>query len=70
MIYYSVRKFGRTFRVWDVFKLGLVHNEKLSSHRHARYKWVLVVTEHFNIVVNDFDAKKPAGCNRTRCKCI
>ena len=30
----------------------------------AHYKWVLVVTELFNIAVNDSDAKKSAHCNR------
>ena len=28
-----------------------------------RYKWVLIVTRLFNIAINDFDAKKPAGCS-------
>ena len=29
----------------------------------TRYKWVLAVTELFNIAINDFDAKKYAGHN-------
>ena len=29
----------------------------------TRYKWVLAVTELFNIAVNGFDAKKYAGYN-------
>ena len=30
----------------------------------AHYKWVLIVTELFNIAVNDFDAKKSAHCSQ------
>ena len=30
----------------------------------GHYEWVLLVTELFNIAVNDFDAKKPARCGR------
>ena len=31
-------------------------------------KGVFVETELVNIAVNDIDAKKPARCNRVRCK--
>ena len=28
------------------------------------YKWVIIVTELFNVAVNYFDAKKSASCSR------
>ena len=36
-------------------KLGPAYNEQKET---VRYKWVLVVTKLFNMVVNDFDAKQ------------
>ena len=34
------------------------YNEQNAAKETARYKWVFVVTKHFNIAVNYFDAKK------------
>ena len=36
----------------------------LAPKETARYKWVFIVTELFNFVVNDSDAKKSAGYSR------
>ena len=46
------------------FSLGPAYNEKKDAKETARYKWVLAVTELFNIAVNDFDAKKSAHCSQ------
>ena len=37
---------------------------KKDAKETARYKWVLVVTKLFNMVVNDFDAKQSARYSR------
>ena len=37
---------------------------KIDSKETVRYKWVLAVTELFNITVNYFDAKKSSRFNR------
>ena len=39
------------------------YNKKKDVKETASYKWVLVVTELFNIRVNDFDVKKSAHYN-------
>ena len=44
--------------------LGPAYNEQKDAKENARYKWVLVVTELFNMAVNDFDAKKSARYSR------
>ena len=41
-----------------VCTLGPVYNEQKDSKATARYKWVLIVTEFFNIAVNYIHAKK------------
>ena len=38
--------------------LGPAYNEQKDAKETAHYKWVLVVTKLFNMVVNDFDAKQ------------
>ena len=35
-----------------------VYNDQIDSKKTARWREVLLITELFNIVVNDFDAKK------------
>ena len=44
--------------------LGPAYNEQKDAKETARYKSVLVVTELFNTVVNDFDAKQSARYSR------
>ena len=44
--------------------LGPAYNEQKDAKETARYKWVLVVTKLFNMVVNDFDAKQSARYSR------
>ena len=44
--------------------LGPAYNEQKDAKETARYKWVLVVTKLFNIVINDFDAKQSARYSR------
>ena len=44
--------------------LGPTYNEQEDAKETARYKWVLIVTELFNIAVNYFDAKKSARDSR------
>ena len=44
--------------------LGPAYNEQKDTKETARYKWVLVVTELFNMAVNDFDAKQSARYSR------
>ena len=40
--------------------LGSAYNEQKDAKENTHCKWVLVVTELFNIAVNDFGAKKSA----------
>ena len=47
-----------------VYTLGPAYNEQKDAKETARYKWVLVVTKLFNMVVNDFDAKQSARYSR------
>ena len=42
--------------------------EYKDAKEFVRCKRVHVVTELFNIAVNDFDAKESVRCNQTRCK--
>ena len=44
--------------------LGPAYNEQKDAKETARYKWVLLVTELFNMAVNDFDAKQSARYSR------
>ena len=44
--------------------LGPAYNEQKDAKETVRYKWVLVVTKLFNMVVNDFDAKQSARYSR------
>ena len=44
--------------------LGPAYIEQIDAKKTARCRRVLVVTELFNIAVNDFDAKKFAPCRR------
>ena len=44
--------------------LGPAYNEQIDAKKMARCRRVLVVTEDFNIAVNDFDAKKSTRCSR------
>ena len=61
--------------------LGPAYNEQKVARETARYKWVLALTELFNMAVNDFDAKQSARYSRvlvvtelvlsgTQCKCF
>ena len=47
-----------------VHTLGPAYNEQKDAKETARYKWVLVVMELFNMAVNDFDAKQSARYSR------
>ena len=47
-----------------VTTLGPAYNEQNDAKETARYKWVLVVTELFNMAVSDFDAKQSACYSR------
>ena len=40
--------------------LGSAYNEQKDTKENTHCKWVLAVTELFNIAVNDFGAKKSA----------
>ena len=60
-----------SYQVWisngkhlNVNTLGPAYNEQKDAKETARYKWVLVVTELFNMAVNDFDAKQSACYSR------
>ena len=44
--------------------LGLAYNEQIGAKKTARCRRVLIVTELFNIAVNDFDANKSTRCRR------
>ena len=44
--------------------LGPAYNASNDAKETARYKWVLVVSELFNIAVNDVDVKKAARYSR------
>ena len=37
--------------------------EFCQSEKVGTLKWILIVTKHFNVAVNDFDAKKSAQCS-------
>ena len=41
--------------------LGPAYHEQVDAKKTVRCRRVLIVTEVFNIAVNDFDAKKPTG---------
>ena len=44
--------------------LGSTQNEQIDAKKTSHYRRVLVVTQLFNIAVNDFDAKKSTSCRR------
>ena len=44
--------------------LGPAYNEQVDAKKTARCRRVLIVTELFNIAVNEFDAKKSTRCRR------
>ena len=74
IIYCVTNEITRRFDCWDdlrtitilcLFTLGPAYNEQKDAKETARYKWVLVVTKLFNMVVNDFfDAKQSARYSR------
>ena len=43
--------------------LNLAQNEEIDENKAAHCKWVLVVTELFDIAGNDFDTKELALCS-------
>ena len=44
--------------------LGPAYNEQIDANKTARCRGVLIVTEVFNIAVNDFDSKKSTRCRQ------
>ena len=51
-------------KVEDTYTLGPAYNEQKDAKETVRYKWVLVVTDHFNMAVNDFDSEQSACYSR------
>ena len=69
-----------SFYAWKTNILGRAYEQKMAKET-ARYKWVLVIDELFNMAVNDFDGKKSAPYSRvlvvtelvvsgTQCNCF
>ena len=54
----------KCFHLHITITLGPAYNEQKDAKETARYKWVLIVTELFNMAVNDFDAKQSARYSR------
>ena len=63
------------------FTPGPAYNAQKDAKETACYKWLLIVTELFNMAVNDFDAKQSPRYSRvlvvtelvlsgTQCNCI
>ena len=48
----------QTWKVEIHITQGPAYNEQTGAKETARYKWIFVLTNLFNIAVNDFDAKK------------
>ena len=48
----------------QLITLRPAYNGQKDTKETARYKWVLIETKLFNMVVNDFDAKQSASYSR------
>ena len=60
VLFFQSRSSNIWFKTYERYRRiqGQTYNQWNDAKKAVRWKWLFVVTEYFNIVVNDFDAKK------------